>query len=450
MIIEFSLTNFRSIKDKQTFSMEALNKFKELPNNVTPIRNLKILKTTAIYGKNASGKSNLLLGLYALQYLVRKSRSFKVDKSIPCYEPFKFDNISTDFPAEFEIVFVGNDNMKYKYYIKYIEKEILEERLHYYPKRQQVKLFSRKARNSFETGEKIGNKVDSIINNLFPNQLLLSKIGTEKVDELIPPFQFFDKYLYINIPNQSCNICDKRIIDMHTSQLFENKDSMFWENINKFLQIADTGIKRISIKESKEEDFRFPSTMTEERRKRIIEENRFQVETFHNIYDSNNSVIGEENLALERESSGTNRLLAVGGLLIDALSKGTTFVLDELERSLHPYLTKIIIQIFNDPRTNPNNAQLIFATHDISILNSELFRRDQIWFTEKDEKGVSTFYSLGDLNGVRKDVPFHKYYLKGLFGGIPNVNFYDFNFNVRVDEPKNKKHKTAKTHSNLM
>jgi len=220
---------------------------------------------------------------------------------------------------------------------------------------------------------------------------------------------------------------------MHTEQLFSNKDSTFWENINKLLKIADTGINSISIKETKEDDFGFPESMSDERKRKILEENRFQVETKHNLYDNGN-IIGEVKLELEKESSGTNRLLAVGGLILEALSDGTTFVLDELERSLHPHLTRIIIEMFNDPRTNPNNAQLIFATHDISILSSEFFRRDQIWFAEKDEKGNSSFYSLGDLKGVRKDVPFHKYYMKGLFGGIPNVNFYDFDFNIKKYE----------------
>ena len=137
---------------------------------------------------------------------------------------------------------------------------------------------------------------------------------------------------------------------------------------------------------------------------------------------------------LDEESAGTNRLLAVGGLALDALSDGTTLIIDELDRSLHPFLTRIIIEMFNDPRTNPNNAQLIFSTHDISILTNKLFRRDQFWFTEKGIKGNTELYSLGDINGVRKDVSYEKFYMNGLFGGIPNVNFYDFNFNLKKNE----------------
>lgn len=433
MLIEFKIQNFRSIKESQTFSMEPIKKYKELPNNVYVNGKQELLKTAAIYGKNASGKSNLLHAFTALRYLVTKSGSFKVNQKIKCYEPFLFEDKCINSPTFFEVVFLGKDKLKYWYKIGYDRESILEESLFYYPKKQPVKLYRRKKDSIFEFGDRIKNKVENIQRNLFPNQLFLSKIGTEKVDELITPFLFFDSYLFINTPNQSCNICDKRIIDMHKELLFKSKGSDFWENINKLLKIADTGINSISIKENKEEDFSFPESMSEERKKKILEENRLEVETKHNYY-KNDKIVGEVILELDEESSGTNRLLAVGGLILDALSDGTTLILDELERSLHPFLTRIIIEMFNNPNTNPNNAQLIFATHDISILSGDFFRRDQIWFAEKDERGNSTFYSLGDLKGVRKDVPFHKYYMKGLFGGIPNVNFYDFDFNIKPNE----------------
>lgn len=432
MLIEFSITNFRSIREKQVFSMEPIGKIKELPDNVFSLGNHRLLRSTAIYGKNASGKSNLLMAFSALKFLVCKSGNFKMNHKIKCYEPFLFDKESSELPTKFEISFLGKDDKKYSYEIRFDEETILFEKLIYFPKNQPVKLFTRN-KLKFEYGDIIKNKVGNIEKNLFPNQLFLSKIGTEKVEELIPPFLFFDQYLFVNIPNQSCNICDKLIIDHHTELLFEEKGSEYWENINKLLKIADTGINSISIRETKEEDFVFPDSISEERRKKFMKDNRLQVLLKHNIY-KNDEIVGEESIELDEESSGTNRLLAIGGLILEALSDGTTFVLDELDRSLHPFLTKIIVQLFHSPRTNPNHAQLIFSTHDTSLLSGELFRRDQICFAEKDEKGVSSFYSLGDLKGVRKDVPFHKYYMKGLFGGVPNTNFYDFDFNIKIYE----------------
>jgi AAA15 family ATPase/GTPase len=428
MLIEFSVTNFRSIRKKQTFSMESINKYKELPKNIAKIKNYSLLKAGAIYGKNASGKSNLILAFKAVKFLVQMSSTFKVNNKIRCYEPFELDEDGNSEPTTFELLFFGKNEIKYSYRFSYNEEKITEEQLIYYPKKQPKLLYNRDSEGNFELGEKIKAKTGDIIKNLFSNQLFLSKVGTEKIEELIEPYLFFDDYLYVNILNLSCSLCDKKILDMHSEMLYSNDNKYFEKNINKLLCLADTGITGIEIKENKEEDFSFPATMDKERKKRILEENRLQVFARHKKFENGN-VVGEVKLDLGFESAGTNRLLAIGGLILGALSDGITLVVDEMERSLHPYLTRILIELFNNQKTNPHNAQLIFTTHDTSILTSDLFRRDQVWFTDKDEFGYTSFYSLGDIKGVRKDVPYHKYYLKGLFGGVPNVNFYDFNFN---------------------
>ena len=427
MLIEFTIKNFRSIKESQTFSMESIKKFKELPKNIAKVENLSLLKTTAIYGKNASGKSNLVLAFQAISYLVHKSSSFKFNSKIECYEPYELNIECSKEPVIFEAVFLGKNNIKYKYKIAYTESQIEEESLFFYPKRQSVKLFFRHGDGIIDLGESLKNKMGRVSNNLLKNQLLLSKTSTENIEELKEPYLFFDNYLFVNVIKQTCSMCDKVLIDYHTERLFKDNDKNFRDNIDKLFQIADTGINSIFIKENKEEDFRFPETMDSEKKKKIIEENRLQIFAKHNLYDKD-KIIGEKNMDLEDESAGTNRLLAVGGLVLSALGDGTSIIIDELERSLHPYLTKILVELFNNPKTNPYNAQLIFTTHDISLLSSDLFRRDQIWFIEKNDAGNSTFHSLGDIKGVRKDVPYFKYYMKGLFGGVPNVNFYDFDF----------------------
>ena len=112
---------------------------------------------------------------------------------------------------------------------------------------------------------------------------------------------------------------------------------------------------------------------------------------------------------------------------MEGLEEGDIILVDELDKSLHPLLTKTLIALFNNNKTNPNNAQLIFASHDASLLNSKIFRRDQIWFVEKDVFGASKYYSLADLKGVRKNIPFEKYYLQGAFGGIPIINDFELN-----------------------
>jgi AAA15 family ATPase/GTPase len=429
MLIEFSIENFRSIKDSQTFSMEPISRFKESMKNIAEINHTKLLKSSVIYGKNASGKTNVIFAFKALSYLVSRSSSFKVNDKINCYEPYDFDKNSNKSPITFNVVFLGKNKVKYNYTVSFTNKEIVSEDLIYYPKNQPANLFSRNQNQEIKPGEAIKNKITNIEKNLFKNQLFLSKISTEKVEELIDPFLFFDDYFYINTLSQSCNLCDKILIDIHKENLFENKDSKFYENINKLVQIADTGINGIIIKENKEDDFVFPETIDEERKQKIIDDNKLQIFAKHDLFE-NGEKVGEKNLDLKHESSGTNRLVAIGGIILDALTDGTCLIIDELEKSLHPYLTKILIELFNNPKTNPHNAQLIFTTHDVSLLTAELFRRDQVWFADKDDEGKSSIYSLGDIKGVRKDVPYHKYYLKGIFGGVPNVNFYDFNFEL--------------------
>lgn len=153
----------------------------------------------------------------------------------------------------------------------------------------------------------------------------------------------------------------------------------------------------------------------------------------HNVYDKGRK-IGHINFDLEEESAGTIKLLLFGSNMLDCLSDGDVLIVDELDKGLHPGLMQAIIRIFNNPKTNPKNAQLIFSTHDVSLLNADLFRRDQVWITEKDINGVSSYYTLADIKGVRANIPFEKYLLDGAFGGIPVINEFDFEFNLKRDE----------------
>src|SRR5690606_21899639 len=120
----------------------------------------------------------------------------------------------------------------------------------------------------------------------------------------------------------------------------------------------------------------------------------------------------------------------IGGLIIEALRDGDVLIVDELDKSLHPLLTRVLIKLFNNKKTNPKNAQLIFASHDVSLLTNEIFRRDQITFCDKNEEGASNYYSLADIKGVRKELSYEKYYLKGIFGATPSINEYELDFNI--------------------
>jgi hypothetical protein len=432
MLIEMTFENFRSFKERQTFSMLPINKFKELKSNIAQIEGNDLLRSAVIYGKNASGKSNILLAFKAISFMVSRSFEFKRERPIPIYEPFLMDSSSANANVFFEVLFFGKNKVKYKYSIEFSKTIVHRETLYHYPKGQPALIFER-ILNDIKEGDPVKGELQAINKRLYENQLLLSKASIENIDAINEPFLFFQKYLFAFTINSTCDACDKMMIDIHAANLYKKEKPHLLDAVNKLIRESDTGIKEIYIKENKEEDFKFPESISEERRKQIVESNKYQVFAKHMLFDKG-TAIGETQLDIEDESAGTTKIFAVGGLILDALSDGSVFLIDELDRSLHPHLSKIIVQLFNNPETNPKNAQLIFTSHNTSLLSNDLFRRDQIWFTEKDDKGCSTFYTLGDLKGVRKDVPYEKYYHNGLFGGIPNLNLYNFFSELQTNE----------------
>ncbi|MBK8627426.1 MAG: ATP-binding protein [Saprospiraceae bacterium] len=172
---------------------------------------------------------------------------------------------------------------------------------------------------------------------------------------------------------------------------------------------ADTKIKSIDVKYKDKDKLEISS-----------KNNPFQVFGIHDVY-KNESIIGDEYLPFANESTGTQSLYVLGGKILSILESGGVLAIDELDTSLHPFITKMIVMIFQNKNLNPKNAQLIFTTHDVTLLDRDLIRRDQIWISEKDEKGVSDLYSLQDFDGVREDTPFDKWYLAGKFGGLPKI-----------------------------
>lgn len=384
-----------------------------------------------IYGRNGSGKSNLLLALKALQYIVEGSADFKLNDNIDPYEPFRLDVATRNQPTEFEITFYAKDGLRYTYMVQFDKNSILYESLFYYPGRKKAKLFIRQKGKHIEVGDRMDANYKSIENGLYPNQLFLSKIGKEKIDMLIPAYTFLSGHLVTHIIHDTDY--DNYLIQQLTNIMTKTDHSYIKAGIDTLLHVADIGINHITIKENQEEDFKFPDSIDEETRKEIFKDLKYQVRTRHNLYDKG-KIVDETEFKINEESTGTKKLLSIGGLIIEALHDGDVLVVDELDKSLHPLLTQTLIKVFNNPKTNPNNAQLIFASHDVSLLTNKLFRRDQITFCEKDEEGASSYYSLADIPGIRKEVSYEKYYLSGVFGGTPVINEYELDFKIPADE----------------
>ncbi len=424
MILSFKIENFRSIRDTVSIDLTIEKRLKEedLPENSFIQNDAEILKSLLLYGRNASGKSNILLALNALNYLIENSDKFKHDEKIDPYEPFMFDKHNLNEPVRFEIDFISvKSKTKYKYILAYNATEIINEALYIYPEGVRAKLYER-VKSKITYGDYYKGTKKKIEDDLLPNQLFLSKSATSKVKYLDDCYLFFSKYLYISTIHDT--EYDKSIIRVF-SELLKNDENLK-QNLLELLKSSDTSINDFKIIEN-EKEIKFSGTFPDDLKKQILEKYKYEVLTSHTLFEKGKD-IGQTTLDLENESFGTKKLFAIGGLILNTLNDGGIIVIDELDKGLHPLISKLIIKLFNSKKNNPNNAQLIFATHDSTLLDLELLRRDQIGFIDKRYEGQSVFYKLSDIKGVRKDMPIDKWYLSGRFKAIPVTNEVNLKF----------------------
>lgn len=426
MLISISITNLKSIKEKQTFSMLAEKRIKELPENTFKEKNVLLLKSAIVYGANGSGKSNLIHAFDLVKRLVTESARNQIDDEIIDYTPFQLDKSKQESPIEIEIDFISRD-LQYTYSIAFTRKRIVREILNFYPGKNPALLFERVEDARIKFGATIKQDLTRIEESLYANQLFLSKVGSEKIETLIPAYTFFRRH--VSIYNTHAFAYDDIIVQTLTNGSEFRADRYLTHNITELLKVADIGIRNMQFKKE-EEDLEYLKNLNQDKRRKS---KGVEISTTHRVY-KDDVEDGEIEFPISIESTGTNKLLAVGLFLLEGIADGDVIIIDELDKSLHPFITKLLIQIVNSPKFNPKNAQLIFATHDVSLLNYQLFRRDQVHFVEKNLKGDSNYYSLDDMVGVRKNLPFEKYYMKGLFGGIPLINEYDLDFKFSNDQ----------------
>lgn len=422
MLLQFYVSNYKSIREEQLFTLLADKSVKENPGAVIVNGNSNALSSAVIYGRNASGKSNLLKALRSLQFMVLASADFKVDSKIQTYEPYMLDAAYREKPVEFKIEFIAADNIKYSYEIGYLSKAITYERLYYYPKSQPAKLFEREGLH-LTYGERVTGRKKDIEETLYDNQLYLSKVGSEKLEALYFPFHFFNNMLlnFEDIDRKH----EEAFVNLFTERM--RLDRHFSSNLVKLVKAMDTSIFSFSVNPTNIDPKSLPENMSESEKEEFIRRYSYSVRTRHKLFKNDNEV-GEIDFKLGDESIGTGKLLVLGGIILGTLAEGQALIIDELDNSLHPKVTKALIRLFNDPATNPKKAQLIFTTHEVSLLDNELFRRDQIWLAEKEYQGYSHYYTISDIAGVRKDIPLEKWYMNGRFGATPVINEYDLHF----------------------
>lgn len=407
MLIEFSVENFKSIKNKATLSMVA-GKVSENTENVIKDKNL--LKTAVMYGANAAGKTTIIQAFTATILLIRNSNSRAITDPLPLIVPFKFDEETLTSPSKFEFTFITN-NIKYIYGFSADNKKIYEEYLYQYLSAKPSMVFERNNTDEYHFVQSEDSKLKEIAEKNTPNKLFLATATNWNYDRTRDAYIWFEKQIdtYDNFLVATPNTMEKFENDIND----ELKD--FTINLFKKTDISITDyvceVKEINL--PPHVAFALNNNIMPKENIKSKEINFFMA---HTINNSNYT------LNLHEESLGTQALFLLSPVLKSAFDEGRIIVVDEIDKSLHPLLVEALIKLFHDKEINKNNAQLIFNTHNTNLLDLDIFRRDQIWFVEKNNDTQDTIlYSLDEFS-VRKNENIEKGYLLGKFGGIPFVD----------------------------
>jgi AAA15 family ATPase/GTPase len=373
---------------------------------------VRVLKVSGIFGANASGKSGLLRGLFEMSKFL--TTIDVVGSKISAYDPFAFSEETKNSPVEFWIDFVI-DNIKYSYSISFSEKQILHEKLIYFPKNKSTDLFSRKVPEQKDILTHIGiigreskNKTMEVFNN----QTILSKFGRDIPNEIISKVFLYFKNIDI------VNAVNSRMLTSFSEELMRlcYEDRGLLNNINKVLSFVDTGINSVDLsKKNNGNNNRSPNISS------IISTRNFEILGLHNYYKGGRLINQSSPLPFAEESEGTKKLFILSGILLNAIKNGQAVFVDELDSGLHPYVIKVLIALFQNENINTKNAQLIFTAQDMNLLDRYVLRKDQICLVEKNAQGITNLFSLQDFSDVREDTPFEKWYLAGKFGAIPKI-----------------------------
>lgn len=425
MLIQFTVGNYRSFKEPVTLSMVAAkigSKDKELDaNTVFKVDdNLSLLTSAAIYGANASGKSNLVAAIrFMRQFVLSSSRDTQAADPIGA-EPFRLSTETEGQPSHFEVVFRA-DGKQYRYGFEVDTERVVAEWLFHVPKSREARLFEREGEEiHLGSGFREGRGLEA---RTRANALFLSVVAQFNGAVSTTLLRWFR--------DNGAGFEAERPV-LYAGYEFSLLTAPDRDEAVEFIKRLDLGIRDIELiaeRYSVGELSRNSNTPAEgpKRYAMVGETELLRVKTLHQKYGRNGQLVSSELLDLEQhESAGTKKLFAFIPTLLETLRKGKIVVVDELDARLHPLITFEIIKLFNSRATNPHHAQLIFTTHDTNLLSGKLFRRDQIWFTEKSAQGATALYSLveyklDDNTKVRNDASYEKNYIEGRYGAIPYI-----------------------------
>ena len=418
MLIEFSVANFRSIKSQQTFSM-AKSKGLELEESncfyPKELKQLGLLRSAAIYGPNAAGKSNFIKAMRTMANIVAESATeLQRGDKLPV-EPFKLDTETNQSATEFEIVFIA-EGVRYQYGFAATRERINEEWLIAYPKGRAQYWFSRlwqeeKEDYQWEMGNALQGKKQLWLESTRSNALFLSTAVQLNSQQLQPIYDWFDNTLRTTTvsgwtPGFTAKLCETD----------KNK-----KKVLNLLKSADLDIQDIEVKTKLFEENDLPDDIPSGIKSEVLKrmEGKEIVSEINMMHrDSSGNLVA---LDINEESDGTQKLFSFAGPWLDSLKNGYVLFVDELHDNLHPKLVQFLVELFHSDETNPNNAQLVFTTHETTILNQDVFRRDQIWFCEKRDDHATAVYPLTDFSPRKGRENLELSYLAGRYGALPYI-----------------------------
>lgn len=418
MILEFSIGNFLSFKDKRTLNLES-SSITEYENNITDYCDHKILKSAVIYGANSSGKSNLIKAMSTMRQLVtHSSKQSSTDKLNVI--PFLLNTETEISPSYFEVLFLLDDG-RYRYGFEVDNSSIASEWLFKQTKNNEVSLFVRD-RDKIDVSKDF-SEASNLEEKTRDNGLFLSVVDQFNGPIAKKIMKWFHNWVTISglrhedYRGITLSMLEKDLSKNQLKEFYRSLDLGFQE-LN--LIVGELTPDRLAIK-----------NVPNEVLSKIISDLKggkvATIETLHKKFDQDGSFVDLRRFDLDQqESAGTNKIVDISGAIFKTLGDGSILVIDELDAKLHPLLTIAITRLFNSTDINKKNAQLIFATHDTNLLGCGCFRRDQIYFTEKDKFEATDLYSLveyreDDGTKVRKDRSFEKDYIAGRYGAIPFI-----------------------------
>jgi AAA15 family ATPase/GTPase len=415
MLVEFRVKNFRSLRDEQVLSLVASTD-KSLLDTHALDTGLKaaphLLKSAVVYGANASGKSNLIKALQYMRGVVLESAALQPGQTFDRLQPFKLDATSGSLPTQFELTFIL-DGVRYQYGFAMNAQRIVSEQLLVYKAFKPQRWFERHfdaetGKDVYEFGPGLKGAKNLWEGATRPNALFLSVAVQLNSDALRPVFDWFAHRLVIF--NEQSPLSPHFSVQMLKQEAQRHA-------IREFLRAADTSIADIEVATKQAMVHNLHFDLATGKRKETASEQAVDEVKFHHVTEHGKAVFD-----LTDESSGTRNLLFLTGPILDILGKGLTLVIDELDTSLHTLLVQALVRLFHRPEVNTGGAQIVFTTHDTSLLDAYgLFRRDQVWFVEKRPDQSSSLYPLLDFS-PRKNEALERGYLQGRYGALPFLN----------------------------